>query len=164
MTIAAALTVILALSHITTSAQEVLSDHQADSITAALPNMPDNVQKLQALYDLSRHYTMMDSIIKYSLSTYYLAKRLNNLQYVASSCAVIGWYYNTIGKYAFAAKYYKEAGEVFEALKKPKSQAMMLSGCGDAYIGMGKFEQGISYKQQALSFFQDRMRRLVPLG
>ena len=154
MTIAAALTVILALSHITTSAQEVLSDHQADSITAALPNMPDNVQKLQALYDLSRHYTMMDSIIKYSLSTYYLAKRLNNLQYVASSCAVIGWYYNTIGKYAFAAKYYKEAGEVFEALKKPKSQAMMLSGCGDAYIGMGKFEQGISYKQQALSFFK----------
>ena len=154
MTIAAALAVILALNHITASAQEVLSDQKVDSITAALPNMPEDEQKLKALYTLSRHYQVMDSIIKYSLATYYLAKRLNHTDYVVSSCEVIGWYYNMSGKFAFASKYYKEASETYEALKNRKGQAMMLSGCGDAYIGMGKFEEGVNYKLQALSLFE----------
>ncbi|MBQ5550379.1 MAG: tetratricopeptide repeat protein, partial [Bacteroidales bacterium] len=155
ITMAIALTVIMALSHIAANAQRfrVLSHHERDSIIALLPKMPDNEEKLGNLYTISRNHEMMDSIIYYSMKAYHLAKQLGNTDYVAATCVVIGWYYNTIGKYAIAPKYFNEAGDIYESRKDSKGQAMMLSCCGDSYIGMRKFEQGLSYKLKALSIF-----------
>ena len=149
------LTAIMVLSHIAANAQRfrVLSHHERDSIIALLPKMPDNEEKLGNLYTISRNHEMMDSIIYYSMKAYHLAKQLNNPDYVAATCVVIGWYYNTIGKYAIAPKYFNEAGDIYESRKDSKGQAMMLSSCGDSYIGMRKFEQGLSYKLKALSIF-----------
>ena len=42
ITIAVALAVVMALCHVTANAQRVLSKHEMDSITALLPNMPEN--------------------------------------------------------------------------------------------------------------------------
>ena len=154
ITIAVALAVVMALCHVTANAQRVLSEHEMDSITALLPNMPENDEKLKNYYDLSRNHVVMDSIIKYSLSAYYLAKRLNDINTVASSCVVIGWYYNTNGNFALAPKYFKEADEIYKGLNRPVNQAMAMSGCGDSYIGLGRFEQGINCKLQALDLFE----------
>ncbi len=149
------LTAIMVLSHIAANAQRfrVLSHHERDSIIALLPKMPDNKEKLSNLYDISRNYEMMDSIIYYSMKAYHLAKQLGNTDYVAATCVVIGWYYNTIGKFAIAPKYFNEACDIYESRKDSKGQAMMFSSCGDSYIGMRKFEQGLSYKLKALSIF-----------
>jgi len=154
ITIAVVLTAAMTLCHTAASSQRVLSNHEMDSITALLPNMPDNKEKLDNLYDLSRNHIVMDSIIKYSLSAYYLAKRLKLPTYVASTCLVIGWYYNTNGKYALAPKYFKEAGEIYDELHKPINKAMTISNCGDSYIGLGKFEQGVNCKLEALKLFE----------
>ncbi len=154
ITIAVVLTAAMALCHTAASAQRVLSNHEMDSITALLPNMPENDEKLKNYYDLSRNHVVMDSIIKYSLSAYYLAKRLNDINTVASSCVVIGWYYNTNGNFALAPKYFKEADEIYKGLNRPVNQAMAMSGCGDSYIGLGRFEQGINCKLKALDLFE----------
>ena len=146
-----ALTLMMTFCHITAHAEKMLSDRELDSITALLPNMPENKKKVETLYYISRHYQVMDTIIKYSLETYFLAKRLGYSEYVASICSIIGWYYNTTGKFALAPKYFKEAEDIFIEKDDKINQAMMLSGCGDAYIGMGRFEQGVEYKMQALS-------------
>ena len=153
MTTAIALTVIMTLCHITANAQKMQSQREVDSIRALLPHLPDNEEKLNALYQLSRKCVEMDSIIKYALSTYYFAKRINNPKYVAMSCEVIGWYYNTNNQFALTSKYFNEASEIYESMNMPISQAMMFSGCGDAYIGLGKFEKGIDYKLKALKLF-----------
>ena len=151
-----ALTVIMTFCHITAHAEKMLSDRELDSIAALLPNMPENKKKVETLYYISRHYQVMDTIIKYSLETYFLAKRLGYSEYVASICSIIGWYYNTTGKFALAPKYFKEAEDIFIEKDDKINQAMMLSGCGDAYIGMGRFEQGVEYKMQALSLFDPK--------
>lgn len=147
--------VLLALSTAAANAQSMLSDQQLDSIAALLPKMTDNQEKIETLYKLSRQHSEMDSIIKYSLTTYYLAKRHGNTKYVALACEVIGWYYNTIGKFSLSSKYFNEAGEIYAQQGNTIGQAMMLSGSGDAYIGLGKFEEGINNKLKALKLFDE---------
>ncbi len=135
-------------------AQRRLSQAQVDSIYASLPTMKDE-DRLKAYYDLARTYHPMDSIIKYSMKTYKLAKQLKKMDVVASSCEVIGWYYNTVGKYEEAPGYFQEAGEFFLKSGLNISYAMMLSGIGDSYIGLGLFDEGIDVKLQALKFFDE---------
>lgn len=152
---AVALTVMLLLSSVAANAQEVLSSREEDSIRALLPSLTDVNQIIKAHYLLSRKCVEMDTIIKYALSAYYLAKRHNNPEYVAASCEVIAWYYNTIGSFSLTSKYFREAGDIYEAQGNVIGQAMMLSGTGDAYIGMGKFEEGINCKLQAIKLFDE---------
>ena len=150
------LALILSMFNIHDANSQVLSDKEMDSIRALLPYMQDDTAKLSTLYKVSRGQSSMDTIIKYSLATYYLAKRLNNSRYVASACELIGWYYNTTGNYSLSPKYFKEASEIYNELNLPISQAMMHSGIGDAYIGLGRFEEGISQKLVALKMFDQQ--------
>ncbi|MCR5454230.1 MAG: DUF2225 domain-containing protein [Bacteroidales bacterium] len=132
------------------AAAQTLSTPPMDSIYALLPSMPDNDQKLSLLYYVSRNHHSMDTIRKYSLATYSLAKRLGNPNNIAAACITLGWYYNTTGKYELAPKYFREAGEIYKAQGKKNLQAIMVSNVGDSYIGLGLFEEGINHKMDAI--------------
>ncbi len=148
--LAIALTVAVIASGTLQAGAQEMSRHKVDSIRALLPYMPDDTAKLRVLYTVARHHPSMDTIGKYSIATYALAKRLGLRNEIASACIVVGWYYNAVGKYNLAPKYYREAGEIYKERGEKAFYALMISCVGDSYIGLGKFEEGINHKINAL--------------
>ncbi len=149
--LAMAMTALLAITTSKANAQMPPNSNRLDSICALLPYMPEDSTKLAMLYLVTRHSTSLDSIRKYAIATYSLAKRLGDQNMTAAACISIGWYYNITGKYELAPKYFREAGEIYKAQGLRHRQAMMLSSVGDAYIGLGRFEEGITHKLDALN-------------
>lgn len=150
MTITVSVT--MALSSQSGSCQ-TMTTAQADSLTAAIRQMPDNDTKLATLYDICSGHPNVDSVLKYAMQLANLSSQLNNHRTYARAHQFLGWCYGSKGNYEKALAYHYRALIIYDSIADVVGMARCYISTGEDFLDLKDYYAADEHFHKALDIY-----------
>ncbi|MEW6467567.1 MAG: tetratricopeptide repeat protein [Bacteroidota bacterium] len=131
--------------------------HKVDSLLKLVATLPDDTNKANALYQLSRQYwnSNPDTVILYGNKLLVLARKLDYKKGLAGAFNTIGVAHSDMAEFDSAVAYYLQAEKHYRAFNNLQGAGMILNNIGVVYKKQGKLDEAISYYLQALKIAEE---------
>jgi serine phosphatase RsbU (regulator of sigma subunit) len=129
---------------------------ELDSLCAVWRSMPDNDEKAEVLKTVAEKHRNLDTVEKYSLIGFRLAKKLQNHPVAARLADLAGWVKFEKGKHLEAGKYYKEAVTHHTLADDMHGKAHSLICMANVYFTFGDCDRGLETAMKSLTIFSEK--------
>ena len=126
-----------------------------DSLTLSLEGMPDGMDRLLLLDEISMKHYNIDSTLKYGSSMLKLAERLNSGYYEASARIYLGWCYYQANEFEKASNSYYDALHYFDSVSDVYGKAICYYGLGTSKGALGDDTSADEYYVEALALYEE---------
>ncbi|MFH2141113.1 MAG: tetratricopeptide repeat protein [Bacteroidota bacterium] len=124
----------------------------SDSLFIALQNAENDSSKLQALWNLSKHFNNVypEKALKYGNQSLEISKKNKNDNWIAQSFNIIGIAYDLKGDYNKALENYFESLRINEKLGNSTEVAKNLNNIGVVYDLQNNYKYALEYYNKSL--------------
>lgn len=129
-------------------------DHFLDSLTLALNDKTDGMDKLKLLDQISYEHYNVDSTFKYATKELELAEEMHEYYYVANAKRFLGWVYFQVDDYERSCGYYQDVIHLCDSLSMLFVLAQSYYGLASTQSTMGNDTEADKYFQKALELYE----------
>lgn len=129
-------------------------DLYLDSLSSVYNNMPDGIEKLLIVDEISLKHYNVDSTVKYASLELELAKNLHEDYYAANAKRFLGWCYCQIDEFEQSISYFNDAVHDFESLSDSYGLAMSYYGLANSKYEYGDDSDADKYYMKASKMFE----------
>lgn len=132
------------------------TQEKIDSLMALLPAAKEDTNKVNIFNHLSYNYPYIDPAkgLEFGNQAFYLATKLKWTKGIANAHAAIGGNYANKAEYAKALEHEFEALKIYEQLKDPARQAVMLRNLAIVFRTSKNFEKALEYNNKSLALYR----------
>lgn len=129
-------------------------DRYLDSLTSLLNGLPDGMDRLKILDELSKEHYNVDSVYKYATEQLELARTLNDNYYLANAQRFLGWYYYQVDEFEQSANCYFDGIHLCQSISDDYVLAMCYYGLANSKSELGDDSVADEYLLKALDLFK----------
>ena len=128
-------------------------DSYLDSLYSVMKNMPEDSAKLEVYSQIYHGHYNLDSIVKYSVLAYNLAKNLSYQRQMAEALMFTGATYNAACDNKTAADYFYRSLTIWTGLNDTTKQAVCYNCLAVIMENLNDYSTAIDYYHKALNLF-----------
>jgi len=140
---------------ITTKAQPLLSEGEAEFLRTLISMLPDGDKKLESIEKLSQSVRNLDTMLIFTNHELEIATALKDTAYIMKAQDRMGWCNAMLGHHEESLDFYRKNLELSRITGNELESAKAVAGIGDALLGMKDFEKAIELKKMALIVFRE---------
>ena len=125
-----------------------------DSIAKVVNLMPDNDEKLIALFAISANHLCVDTVFKYAEQMRILANHLGNRAAIARANQIIGWCYGCKGDYEKALSNHYHALIIYDSISDVLGTARCYNATGEDMLDLKDYNSADEYLHKAFEIYQ----------
>ncbi len=136
-------------------------EYYLDSLVQVFKGMPDGMDRLKVLDEISLNHYNVDSTYMYSMMELELAEKLNDGYYLANTKVYFGWYYYQNDEFEKSADNYYDALHYYDSSSSLYDMAICYYGLGMAKGDLGDDIKADEYYMKALELYEKFDKQLM---